>query len=70
MLTSPRNQIPGNVTEVKLDAVMAKVGIRVGDNHVDAVITRDSAEELELVVGDHVFAVIKSTEVMVNKEDA
>ena len=48
---------------------MAKIGIRVGDNQIEAVITRDSAEEMGLAVGDRVFAVIKSTEVMVNKED-
>jgi molybdopterin-binding protein len=69
MRTSARNRLPGTVTEVKLDGVMAKVGIRVGDNQIEAVITRDSAEELDLKIGDHVFAVIKSTEVMVNKEN-
>ncbi|HEV3311082.1 MAG TPA: TOBE domain-containing protein [Chloroflexota bacterium] len=69
MQTSARNRLPGTVNEVKLGGVMAKIGIRVGDNQIEAVITRDSAEELELKVGDRVFAVIKSTEVMVNKED-
>jgi len=68
MQTSARNKLPGTVTEVRLGGVMAQVGIRVGDNQIDAVITRDSAEELDLKVGDKVFAVIKSTEVMVNKE--
>jgi len=69
MKTSARNRLPGTVTEVKLGGIMAKIGIRVGDNQVDAVITRDSAEEMNLQVGDRVFAVIKSTEVMVNKDD-
>jgi molybdopterin-binding protein len=69
MHTSARNRLPGTVTDVKLGAVMAQIGIRVGDNQIDAVITRDSAEEMELKVGDRVFAVVKSTEVMVNKED-
>ncbi len=69
MHTSARNRLPGTVTEVKLGDIMAKIGIRVGDNQIDAVITRDSAEELELKVGDRVFAVVKSTEVMVNKDD-
>jgi molybdopterin-binding protein len=68
MHTSARNRLPGTVTEVKLGGIMAQVGIRVGDNQVEAVITRDSAEELGLKAGDRVFAVIKSTEVMVNKE--
>jgi len=68
MQTSARNRLPGVVTEVKLGTVMAQIGIRIGDNQIDAVITRDSAEEMNLQEGDRVFAVIKSTEVMVNKD--
>lgn len=68
MQTSARNRLPGSVTEVKLGGIMAQVGIRVGDNQLEAVITRDSAEELGLRAGDRVFAVIKATEVMLNKE--
>lgn len=70
MLTSARNRLPGTVTEVKLGVVMAKIGIRVGDNQIESVITRDSAEEMNLQPGDAVFAVIKSTEVMVNKDQS
>ncbi len=70
MHTSARNRLPGTVTDIRLGTVMAQIGIRVGDNQIDAVITRDSAEEMELKVGDRVFAVIKSTEVMVNKESS
>ena len=70
MRTSARNRLPGTVTEIKLGVVMAQIGIRVGDNQIDAVITRDSAQEMDLKVGDRVFAVVKSTEVMVNKEDS
>jgi molybdopterin-binding protein len=66
--TSARNRLPGTVTEVKLGSVMAQVEIQVGDNLVSAVITRDSAEELDLKQGDQVIALIKSTEVMVGKE--
>jgi molybdopterin-binding protein len=69
MRTSARNRLPGTITEVKLGAVMAKIAIRVGDNQIESVITRDSAEEMNLEVGDRVYAVIKSTEVMINKED-
>lgn len=69
MQTSARNRLPGTVTEVRLGDIMAKIGIRVGDNQIDAVITRDSAEELALKAGDRVYAVVKSTEVMVNKDE-
>jgi molybdopterin-binding protein len=67
--TSARNRLPGTVTAVKLGSVMAQVEIQVGENVVSAVITRDSAEELDLKEGDQVVALVKSTEVMVGKED-
>jgi molybdopterin-binding protein len=47
---------------------MAEITIQVGQNVIDAVITRRSAEELKLTNGDTVIAVIKATEVMVSKE--
>jgi molybdopterin-binding protein len=67
--TSARNRLPGTVTAVKLGEVMAQVDIRVGDNHIVSVITREAAEELGLKEGDQVIAIIKSTEVMVGKSD-
>ncbi len=66
---SARNRLAGRVVRVKLGGVMAQVTIRVGRSLIDAVITRESAEELELAKGDRVAALIKSTEVMVLKED-
>jgi molybdate transport system regulatory protein len=68
--TSARNRLPGTVMTVKLGNVMAQVDIRVGDNHIVSVITREAAEELDLKEGDQVLAIIKSTEVMVAKEDS
>jgi len=65
---SARNRLPGTVVRVRLGGVMAQVTIRVGRTLVDAVITRDSAEEMGLKKGDRVAAVVKSTEVMVAKE--
>jgi molybdopterin-binding protein len=47
---------------------MAHVSVRVGDNIIESVITRRSAEEMKLKVGDTVAAVIKSTEVMLQKD--
>jgi molybdopterin-binding protein len=65
---SARNQLKGKVTEVVLGDVMAHVTIRVGQNLIDSVITRKSADELKLKKGDTVIAVVKATEVMVSKE--
>lgn len=68
MKLSARNHLVGRVEEVKIGSVMAHVVVRVGDNLIDSVITRQSAEEMALKVGDTVAAVIKSTEVMLQKD--
>jgi molybdopterin-binding protein len=68
MSISARNKIKGKISEIVLGDVMAEVTIRAGQNIIDAIITRRSAEELKLKKGDTVIAVIKATEVMVSKE--
>jgi len=47
---------------------MAHVTVKVGENLIESVITRHSAEELKLKKGDKVRAVVKSTEVMIQKD--
>ena len=64
---SARNQLRGRVTALLVDGVMAEVRVQIGDQELVSVITRSSAERLTLKVGDDVFAVIKSTEVMIGK---
>jgi molybdate transport system regulatory protein len=64
---SARNQLRGRVVGLNLEGLMAEVRIGIGDQELVAVITRSSAERLRLRVGDPVFAVIKSTEVMIAK---
>jgi len=68
MTLSARNQLAGAVEELQLGGVMAHVVVRVGDNLIESVITRRSAEEMGLKIGDKVKAVIKSTEVMLQKD--
>lgn len=67
MPISARNQLPGRVVEVTLGDIMAHVVVRVGKNTIESVITRRSAEQLDLKKGDSVTVVIKSTEVMLQK---
>jgi len=64
---SARNQLRGRIKDVKLGDVMGHIVVQVGENEVESVITRRSAEELDLKVGDSVTVVIKSTEVMIQK---
>jgi molybdopterin-binding protein len=68
MTLSARNRLPGTVEEINLGGVMAHIVVRVGNNIVESVITRRSAEEMKLRKGDKVTAIIKSTEVMLEKE--
>lgn len=69
MKMSTRNRLPGIVTEVVKGEAAAKVTIRVGDNHMVALITRESADELGLEIGKEVTALVKATDVMVLTED-
>ncbi len=65
MKLSTRNRLPGEVTEVVKGEAAAKVTLRVGDNHMVALITRESADELGLEVGMQVTALVKATDVMI-----
>ncbi len=67
MALSARNHLKGEITEVILGTVTALVTVKVGDNTVESVITKRSAEEMGLKKGDKVTAVIKATEVMIQK---
>ncbi len=68
MKLSARNQLNGKITGVELGAVMANIKIEVSEpNTITAVITKESAENLGLTEGDDVCAIIKSTEVIINK---
>jgi molybdopterin-binding protein len=62
---SARNQLRGTVEKVILGTVTAKVTVRVGENLIESVITRQSVQEMGIKVGDTVTALIKSTEVMI-----
>lgn len=65
MQISTRNRLPGTVTEVVKGEAAAKVTIRVGDNNMVALITRESADELGLEAGKEVTALVKATDVMI-----
>ncbi|HEX2663305.1 MAG TPA: TOBE domain-containing protein [Candidatus Acidoferrum sp.] len=67
MTLSARNRLEGKILELQLGGVMAHVVVKVGENLIESVITRRSAEQMKLKVGDTVSAIIKSTEVMLEK---
>jgi molybdopterin-binding protein len=66
MKISARNSLKGKITAIKKGAVMAQITVDIGNgNQVVSAIFVDSVEDLKLKVGDSVFAVIKSTDVMI-----
>ena len=67
---SGRNQLRGIVDEIRVDGLLAQVRLRIGDQRLTAVITRDAVDELKLTRGGAALAIIKSTEVMIAREQA
>lgn len=67
-MLSARNQLPGTVKTIVLGEVMAEVAVELTSGDVmTSVITRGSAEALDLKPGDQVTAVVKATEVLLEK---
>lgn len=64
---SGRNQLHGIVEEVRIDGLLAQIRLRIGQQFLTAVITRDAVKELKLRRGDEAVAIVKSTEVMIGK---
>jgi molybdopterin-binding protein len=67
-MLSARNQLPAVIKSVKLGNVMAEVVMDVNGSEIVSSITRGSAEALKLQAGDRVKAIIKATEVIVEKD--
>ena len=65
---SGRNQLRGLVEEVRVEGLLAQVRLRIGDQRLTAVITRDAVDELNLKRGQQALAIVKSTEVMIARE--
>jgi molybdopterin-binding protein len=66
-MLSARNQFKGTIKSVKLGGVMAEVVVTVGNLEIVSAITRTSADQMALKQGDQVTAIIKSTEVLLDK---
>ncbi len=66
MRTSARNQFVGAISGLREGEVSFEVRIRLDDaNEVVAVITRESAETLELAIGTEVHAFVKAPSVLI-----
>ena len=69
MALSTRNRIPAQITEVVKGEAAARVSLQSGESQMVALITRESADELGLEVGQRVTALIKATDVMIMSEE-
>lgn len=65
--TSARNRFPGIVTHVARDTVMAVVEVQAGPHRVVSIMTRESADDLGLEPGVAAAAVVKATNVVVER---
>lgn len=66
---SGRNQLAGKVVSVRIEGLLAEIILAIGNTHVTAIITASAARELNLKKGDTAAALIKSTDVMVERLD-
>jgi molybdopterin-binding protein len=68
MSTSIRNRLPGKIEEIISDKVVSEIVINTAAGLVTSIITTGSVQRMKLKEGDRVFAIIKATEVSVEKE--
>jgi len=66
---SGRNQLSGKVVGVRIEGLLAEILLAVGDLQITAIITASAARELQLKKGDTAAALIKSTDVMIERLD-
>ena len=64
---SGRNQLAGKVVSVRIEGLLAEVILAIGDLQVTAIITAAAVRELRLKKGDSAAALIKSTDVMIER---
>jgi molybdopterin-binding protein len=64
---SGRNQLVGKVVSLRIEGLLAEVVLSLGDTRVTAIITANAVRELQLKKGDTAAALIKSTDVMIER---
>lgn len=64
---SARNKLPGKVIDVEKSGLVSKITIEIEPSVLTSVVTEEAVDKLDIKPGDRIYAVIKSTEVMVAK---
>jgi molybdopterin-binding protein len=65
--SSARNRLSGVVVSVERDGVMAKVELACGDFRIVSLMSREAADDLKLEPGVFATAVVKATNVIVDR---
>jgi molybdopterin-binding protein len=68
MSTSVWNRLAGTIEKIVSDNVVSEVVIRTAAESIASIITTASVQRMNLKQGDNVFAIVKATEVSVEKE--
>ena len=66
---SGRNQLTAKVVSVRMEGLLAQVVLDIDGQQINSIITADAARELNLKKGDTAAALIKSTDVMIERID-
>ncbi len=65
---SGRNQIVGRVVSVRIEGLLAQVVLSLpGGGEITSIITADAAREMSLKKGDEAAALVKSTDIMIER---
>ncbi|TQJ31243.1 molybdopterin-binding protein [Microbacterium sp. SLBN-146] len=70
VLSSARNRFVGLVTRVQIDGVMAQVDLQAGPHRVVSLLSAEAVRELGLEVGSLAVAVMKATNVIIERPGA
>ncbi len=66
---SGRNQLIGKIVSIRIEGLLAEVVLSLGSSRITSIITASAARELQLKKGDTAAALIKSTDVMIERID-
>lgn len=64
---SGRNQLSGKIVSVRVQGLLAQIVLAIGDQQITAIITADAAREMNLRKGDSAAALVKATEIMIER---
>lgn len=67
MEESIRNQLPGTVKSIVSDKVLSEVIVETSIGDIASIITTRSVEEMKIMPGDKVLALVKATNVSLRR---